>query len=139
MESIKSQVDLQDLESIQFIFCKVYNEKYYQYSINNTDTFHLITRDDLIQFFGQIDKVIVTQVLYLSSRFFPFLYDNTLHQLIELEIISDIEEVSSIYRKQANTELYKKPTNNKIHNEAYHDYFSSSTNRIKDWFSKYKV
>lgn len=95
----------EDFENIKFVFFQSYNEKYYRYSINNLDNFHLIKREEITSFIGKLNYSELNTILWLTNRFFPFVYDNENKKLIELELFSNEQDVEQQIKNQVNQEL----------------------------------
>ena len=91
--------------TISFIVFKPFNEKYYSYSINSTDNFHLIPRIDLTKFMQQYSNNRATsQVSEIANRFFSFIYIKETDSITTL----DTEDLSESMEHILNEKLLEK-------------------------------
>lgn len=135
----KIQFIEEEYENIIFVFFKPFNESYYSYAINGLEKFHLIERENIIGFIKCQDFATHERVLWLSNRFFSFLYNFKEKKLIELEVNSSMESIEKIIYEKFNFELRKKiitEENDNFKNSLYHNKLDTLIAKFNKIFKK---
>ncbi len=102
MDTNNSQDDYDklDISTIQYIIFRPFDEFYYVYSINSLDSEHLIEKNDIYNMMRHFNKETLSQIMFLTRRFFPFIYVVETKELLELEESLDESEISKYIREK---------------------------------------